>query len=127
MLVEREAIKIMSHREMTPVHHTIPPCRKNPTLPGNPKSVSVKVSMHGGKVVDAVIKAVIDRTDGLHYQIDFGNERTALDALRQLLDVHFPTGRFFIQRPAEWLHLVEPHSDLTELVAPPNKVVVSRG
>jgi hypothetical protein len=34
--------------------------------------------MHGGKVVDAVIKAVIDRTDGLHYQIDFGNEQTAL-------------------------------------------------
>jgi hypothetical protein len=34
--------------------------------------------MHGGKVIDAVIKAVIDRTDGLHYQVDFGNEQTAL-------------------------------------------------
>jgi hypothetical protein len=39
---------------------------------------AIKVSMHGGKVIDAVIKAVIDRTDGLHYQIDFGKERTAL-------------------------------------------------
>jgi hypothetical protein len=28
--------------------------------------------MHGGKILDAVIKAVIDKTDGLHYQIDFG-------------------------------------------------------
>jgi hypothetical protein len=71
----------------------------------------VKVSMHGGKVVDAVIKAAIDRTDGLHFQIDFRNERTALDVLRQLSDVHFPTGRLFIQRPTKRLHLVEPHSD----------------
>ena len=38
----------------------------------------MKVSMHGGKVVDAAIKAVIDRTDGLHYQIDFGKKQTAL-------------------------------------------------
>jgi hypothetical protein len=32
----------------------------------------------GGKIVDTVIKAIIDRTDGLHYQIDFGNEPTSL-------------------------------------------------
>jgi hypothetical protein len=38
----------------------------------------VKVSMRGGKVVDAVIKAVIERTDGLHYQVDFGNEQMGL-------------------------------------------------
>ena len=38
----------------------------------------VRVSMHGGKIVDAVIKAIIERTDGLHYQVDFGNEQTAL-------------------------------------------------
>jgi hypothetical protein len=37
-----------------------------------------KVSMHGGKVIDAVIKAVIDRKDDLHCQVDFGNEQTAL-------------------------------------------------
>jgi hypothetical protein len=36
--------------------------------------------MHGGRVIDAVIKAVIDRKDDLHYQIDFGNEQTALVA-----------------------------------------------
>jgi hypothetical protein len=34
--------------------------------------------MHGGQIVDAVIKAIIDKTDGLHYQIDFGNSQTAL-------------------------------------------------
>jgi hypothetical protein len=34
--------------------------------------------MHGGKIVDAVIKAIIDKTDGLHYQVDFGKEQTAL-------------------------------------------------
>jgi hypothetical protein len=38
----------------------------------------IRVSMHGGKIVDAVIKAIIDKTDGMQYQIDFGNEQTAL-------------------------------------------------
>jgi hypothetical protein len=42
-------------------------------------------SMHGGKIVDAVIKAIIDNTDGLHYQIDFGKEQTALVRASQVL------------------------------------------
>jgi hypothetical protein len=41
--------------------------------------------MHGGKIVDAVIKAIIDKTDELHYQIDFGNEQTALIRERQIV------------------------------------------
>jgi hypothetical protein len=45
----------------------------------------IHVSMHGGKIVDAVIKAIIDKTDGLHYQIDFGNEQTALISERQVV------------------------------------------
>jgi hypothetical protein len=42
----------------------------------------IRVSMHGGKIVDAVIKAIIDKTDGLHYQIDFGNEHKTVTSLR---------------------------------------------
>ncbi len=38
----------------------------------------IRVSMHGGKIIDAVIEAIIDKTDGLHYLVDFGNEPTAL-------------------------------------------------
>jgi hypothetical protein len=34
----------------------------------------IRVSMPGGKIVEAVIKAIIDKTDGLHYQVDFGKE-----------------------------------------------------
>jgi hypothetical protein len=34
--------------------------------------------MHGGKIVDAVIKAVIKKTDGPRYQFDFGFSQTAL-------------------------------------------------
>jgi hypothetical protein len=41
--------------------------------------------MSGGKIVDAVIKAIIDKTDGLHYQIDFRNEQTALISERQVV------------------------------------------
>ena len=45
----------------------------------------IRVSMHGGKIVDAVIKAIIDKTGGLHYQIDFGKEQTALISERQVV------------------------------------------
>lgn len=40
--------------------------------------IKISVSMHGGKIVDAVIKATIDKMDGLHYQVDFGNEQASL-------------------------------------------------
>jgi hypothetical protein len=45
----------------------------------------IRVSMHGGKIVGAVMKAIIDKTDGLHYQIDFGNEQTALVGASQVV------------------------------------------
>jgi hypothetical protein len=41
--------------------------------------------MHSGKIVDAIIKAIIDKTDGLHYQVDFGNQQTALISERQVV------------------------------------------
>jgi hypothetical protein len=45
----------------------------------------IRVSMQGGKIVDAVIKASIDKTDGLHHQIDFGKEQTAFISERQVV------------------------------------------
>jgi hypothetical protein len=41
--------------------------------------------MPSGKIVDAVIKAIIDKTGGLHDQIDLGNEQTALVSERQVM------------------------------------------
>jgi len=38
----------------------------------------VRVSMHGGKIVEAVIKAVIEHKDGLRFQVAFGHNQTAL-------------------------------------------------
>jgi hypothetical protein len=38
----------------------------------------IRVSMHGGKIVDATIKAIIDTVGGGKYQIDFDVQRTAL-------------------------------------------------
>jgi hypothetical protein len=34
--------------------------------------------LHAGKIVDVTIKAVIDATDGVKYQVDFGHDQTAL-------------------------------------------------
>jgi hypothetical protein len=45
----------------------------------------IRVSMHGGKIVDAVIKAILDTTDGLKYQVDFGNDQTATILERQVV------------------------------------------
>ncbi|MGB7436991.1 MAG: hypothetical protein WBR26_11585 [Candidatus Acidiferrum sp.] len=39
----------------------------------------IRVNMHSGKIIDAVIKAVLDGyTNGARYQVDFGKDQTAL-------------------------------------------------
>jgi hypothetical protein len=45
----------------------------------------IRVSMHSGKIVDAVIKAVLDTTDDLKYQVDFGKDQTATILERQIV------------------------------------------
>jgi hypothetical protein len=45
----------------------------------------IRVSMPGGKIVEAVIKAILDTTDGLKYQVAFGNDQTATVLERQVV------------------------------------------
>jgi hypothetical protein len=45
----------------------------------------VKVNMHRGRMVDATIKAIIDRTDGKRLQVGFGKDETALIHLWQVV------------------------------------------
>ena len=45
----------------------------------------IRVSMHGGKIVDALIKAILDTTDGLKYQVAFGHDQTATVPERQIV------------------------------------------
>lgn len=46
---------------------------------GEPYKVGdhIQISLNN-RILDAVIRAVIEQTDGLRLQVDFGNERTAL-------------------------------------------------
>ena len=37
----------------------------------------VTVSLHTGRIVDAVVKAIMDRTDGARLQVDYGKDETA--------------------------------------------------
>ncbi len=61
-------------------------CRKILTVPKKPNPApqprkvgdKIKVNMHAGKLVDATVKAIIDSTDGVKYQVDFGFDQTAL-------------------------------------------------
>jgi hypothetical protein len=45
----------------------------------------VKVNLHTGRIVDATVKAVIERTDGKRLQVDFGKDGTALIHLWQVV------------------------------------------
>ena len=45
----------------------------------------VKVNMQRGRIVDATIKAIIDRTDGKRLQVGFGKDETALIHLWQVV------------------------------------------
>jgi len=38
----------------------------------------VKMNLHHGKLEDGVVEAIVERTDGIRYQIDLGGNRTAL-------------------------------------------------
>jgi hypothetical protein len=45
----------------------------------------LEVKLSGGRIVEAVVKAVVDTTDGLRLQVSFGDE-TALIYLWQVVE-----------------------------------------
>ena len=47
----------------------------------------VTVSLSAGRVVDGVVKAIINRTDGVRLQVDYGKDETALVYLWQVSPV----------------------------------------
>lgn len=46
----------------------------------------IRVNLHHGKIEDAVIRAVIQHTDGIKLQVDFGHEQTALIDVWQVVE-----------------------------------------
>jgi hypothetical protein len=42
------------------------------------------VKLSGGRIVEATVKAIVDRTDGVRFQVSFGDE-TALIYLWQIV------------------------------------------
>ena len=38
----------------------------------------VSVTLHTGLLVDATVRAIVQRTDGVHLQVDYGKDETAL-------------------------------------------------
>ena len=45
----------------------------------------LKVSLPMGRIVDATIKAIIQSTEGVRLQVDFGKDETALVRARQVV------------------------------------------
>jgi hypothetical protein len=62
------------------------PKKPNPTPRQLKVGDKIRVSMHGGKIVDAAIKAILDTTDGLKYQVAFGHDQTATFSERQVVN-----------------------------------------
>jgi hypothetical protein len=62
-----------------------PPRKPNPAPRQFEVGVEIRVSMHGGKIVDTVIKAILDTTDGLKYQVASGHDQTATVSKRQIV------------------------------------------
>jgi hypothetical protein len=46
----------------------------------------VKVNLHTGRIVEATVKAITDRTGGKRLQVDFGKDETALVYLWQVVE-----------------------------------------
>ena len=46
----------------------------------------VKVNLHTGRIVEATVKAIIERTGGKRLQVDFGKDETALVYLSQVVE-----------------------------------------
>jgi len=38
----------------------------------------VSVTLHTGLIVDGTVRAIVNRTDGVHLQVDYGKDETAL-------------------------------------------------
>ncbi|MGB7436397.1 MAG: hypothetical protein WBR26_05915 [Candidatus Acidiferrum sp.] len=47
--------------------------------------IRVSMQMHGGEIVDATVKAIIETTGDPQYQIDFGDNQRATVTERQIV------------------------------------------
>jgi len=45
----------------------------------------IQIKLSGGRIEQATIKAVIEHTDGIRLQVDFGHDQTALIELWQVV------------------------------------------
>jgi small nuclear ribonucleoprotein (snRNP)-like protein len=45
---------------------------------------TVVVRLNDGRIVEAKVRAVIEQTNGLHLQVDYGNDETALVHKKQV-------------------------------------------
>jgi hypothetical protein len=41
----------------------------------------IRINLHAGRIEDATVKAIVEHTDGLRLQVDFGFNQTALIGL----------------------------------------------
>ena len=45
---------------------------------------SVSITLHTGRVVDGTVRAIVEKTDGVRLQVEYGKDETALVELRRV-------------------------------------------
>jgi transcription antitermination factor NusG len=55
----------------------------NPAVPKKPErqfhvGQKIRINLHAGRIEEATVKDIVEHTDGLRLQVDFGHEQTAL-------------------------------------------------
>jgi hypothetical protein len=46
----------------------------------------IRINVHSGRLEDATVKAIVEHTDGVRLQVDFGHEQTALIQMWQVVE-----------------------------------------
>ena len=46
----------------------------------------IRINVHSGRTEDAIVKAIVEHTEGLRLQVDFGHEQAALIHLCQVVE-----------------------------------------
>ena len=67
--------------ESPPTQRTVTavPARKKSDDPHQFKvGDSVSLTLHTGRIVDGTVRAIVEKTDGMRLQVDYGKDETAL-------------------------------------------------
>ena len=62
----------------------VPARKKSDDKPQFKVGDSVSLTLHTGRIVDGTVRAIVEKTDGVRLQVDYGKDETALVELSRV-------------------------------------------